>query len=206
MKKIFLTSSFIDVADYLESFVGESSKGKTVTFIPTAGKVEEYVGYIDDDRKALKALGILIDELDIDSNNYERIAEKILKNDYLFVSGGNTFYLLQELKNSGADQLIIDHITKGKLYIGVSAGSVILSPNIEYIKLLDDPGKANKLNGFTGLNILDFYPLPHYTNEPFREAVEGTIYQKKDILNLVPISNTEAIEVKGENYTVIGNQ
>lgn len=35
MKKLFLTSSFIDVSEYFKSFVG-NTKGKTITFIPTA--------------------------------------------------------------------------------------------------------------------------------------------------------------------------
>jgi dipeptidase E len=36
MKKLFLASSFKDVANLLENFANESLKGKTVTFIPTA--------------------------------------------------------------------------------------------------------------------------------------------------------------------------
>ncbi|WP_252346614.1 Type 1 glutamine amidotransferase-like domain-containing protein, partial [Listeria monocytogenes] len=40
------------------------------------------------------------------------------KNDFIYVTGGNTFFLLQELKRTGADKLILEEIAKGKLYIG----------------------------------------------------------------------------------------
>src|SRR5690606_41211007 len=51
MKKLFLSSSFCDVAKYLTDFCGEELKGKTVTFIPTASLVEEYAGYVENDKK-----------------------------------------------------------------------------------------------------------------------------------------------------------
>ena len=58
MKKLFLCSSFSDVASLLPDFM-VSLKGKTVAFIPTASIHEEYRQYVEDGREALKALARL---------------------------------------------------------------------------------------------------------------------------------------------------
>lgn len=206
MKNLFLSSSFVDVSEFLETFVGENLQAKTITFIPTASIPEDYKGYVENDRKAFKELGLIICELDISNTSKEKIEEIILKNDFIYVSGGNTFYLLQELQKSGADKIIVSEIEKGKIYIGASAGSVILAKNIKYIEKMDDSSKAKNLTDYNALNIIDFYPLPHHTNEPFKELVENIITEYQSKLDLVTISNTQVILVKGNDITIAGNK
>lgn len=203
MKKLFLTSSFKDVASLFEDFAGEQIKGKTVTFIPTAGNVEKMVFYIGAARKSFEKLGVIVDELDISVARAEEVADKLKRNDYIYVSGGNTFYLLQELKKSGANKIIAEQIALGKLYIGESAGSMVVSPNIEYAKKMDDSAKAPELEEYTALNIVNFYPLPHHTNFPFAKTVEKIIAEYGSKQNLYPISNKQAILVAGDDVKVI---
>jgi dipeptidase E len=62
--------------------------------------------------------------------------------------------------------LIVEQINLGKTYIGESAGSVILAADIEYISEMDAPEVANNLDSFDALDVIDFFPLPHYTNNP----------------------------------------
>ncbi|GGE92193.1 dipeptidase E [Chishuiella changwenlii] len=204
MKKLFITSSFYDVAQYFENFCGENIWGKTVTFIPTASVVEDYTQYVDDDRNALIKLGLIVEDLNISNKNEKEIAQTLSKNDFIYVSGGNTFYLLQELRKSKADKLISEQIKNGKIYIGTSAGSVILSKNIEYLEKVDDKNKAQNLKDYSGLGCVDFYPLPHYKSEPFTEIIEEVFNTYKDQINLIPISNEQVIEVNGSEIKIIG--
>ena len=171
MKKLFLASSFKDVANIFADFE-KDLKGKTVTFIPTASKVEKVVFYVNSGEKALQKLGLIIDELDISTASNDEINSKLRNNDFIYITGGNTFFLLQELKKTGADKIIIDEINKGKLYIGESAGAIVTSANVEYAKRMDDVKKAPNLTEFSGLNLVDFYVIPHYTNFPFEKTVE----------------------------------
>lgn len=202
MKKLFLASSFKDVANLLPDFVKEELKGKTVTFIPTASIPETVKFYVGAGRKALEKLGLTVDELEITKASAEEISYKLCNNDYIYISGGNTFFLLQELKKTGADKIISREILAGKLFIGESAGSMIVSPNIEYAKGLDDYKKASALESFSALNMIDFYPLPHHTNFPFKKAVEKIISEYESGLKLTPISNSQVILVNGENIKV----
>lgn len=202
--KLFLTSSFSHVSDLLEKFYGETIKGKTITFIPTACNVESYTGYMDNDRKALEKLGIRVIELDVSKESSTDHIENIInKNDMIFIGGGNTFYLLQELRKSKADKIILEAINKNKLFIGVSAGSIITSPNIEYSKKMDDITKAPYLKNFDGLNLVDFYVLPHYLNEPFSKSTMKINADYANKINLIPINNTQVICVTGSQTNII---
>jgi dipeptidase E len=194
MKKLFLASSFKDVANIFADFE-KDLKGKTVTFIPTASKVEKVVFYVNSGKKALQKLGLIIDELDISTASNDEINSKLRNNDFIYITGGNTFFLLQELKKTGADKIIIDEINKGKLYIGESAGAIVTSANVEYAKRMDDVKKAPNLTEFNGLNLVDFYVIPHYTNFPFEKTVEKIIENYSSKLDLSPISNKDAILV-----------
>lgn len=204
MKRLFLSSSFADVADLFKEFAKEDIKGRSVTFIPTAGNVEEVRFYVDSAREAFEKMGLIVDELDVSKTSGAEITAKLKENDYIYVSGGNTFFLLQELKRSGADKIIADEINSGKLYIGESAGSMVVSPDIGYAKEMDDHKKAPDLDTFLALNIIDFYPLPHYKSFPFEEAVEEIIAKYGVKLNLYPISNSQVILVEGDDVRVRG--
>ncbi|GHU98327.1 putative peptidase Lmo0363 [Clostridia bacterium] len=202
MQRLFLASLFNGVSDLFLGFTGEELKGKTVTFIPTASVPEKVNFFVGSGRKALLKLGLTVDELEISTATADEISGKLRRNDYIYVTGGNTFFLLQELKRTGADKIILQQIEAGKLYIGESAGAMIVSPNIEYAKGLDDCKKAPELDGFAALNAVEIYPLPHHTNQPFKRAVEKIIDKYGADLPLRPISNSQAILVNGNDISI----
>ncbi len=206
MRKLFLASSFSEVASLFPKFAGEEIKGKRITFIPTASLVEEVRFYVDDDRKAFEELGIIVEELEITTASPDKILEILNRNDYIFVSGGNTFYLLQELRRKRADILITEQIRAGKLYIGTSAGSIILCPDIEFVKEMDYNHTAPELQSFTGLNIVDFYILPHYLDFPFEEITQNIVKKYGKKLDLRPISNKQVITIAGNRIEILENE
>lgn len=201
MKNLFLTSSFKDVVPLFTEF--ESNlQGKTVTFIPTASKVEEVVFYVEAGKKVLEDLGLIVEELDAATETLEEITATLKKNDFIYVTGGNTFFLLQELKRTGADKLILEEIAKGKLYIGESAGAVITSPNISYIQSMDSVKKATNLTNYDALNLVDFSILPHYNNAPFKEVTQKIVADYAGNPTMRPISNQEAIFVRDKEVSI----
>ena len=192
MKKLFLASSFKDVATLFPAFA-ENIMGKTVTFIPTASVVEKVNFFVNSGKKALEKMGLIVDVLEVSTASSEEIASKLRKNDFIYITGGNTFFLLQELRKSGADKIITEQISSGKIYIGESAGAMIVAPNIEFAKAMDSTKKVPELTDFDGLGIVGFYPVPHHTNAPFKNAVEKIIANYGESLSLKPISNKQAI-------------
>lgn len=200
---MFLASSFADVADLFVAFTKGECSGKTVTLIPTASLAEEVNAYLIAAKQALAEAGLVIDELEVSTASREDIVDKLERNEFIYVAGGNTFFLLQELKRTGADKLIAEQVRAGKCYIGESAGSAVLAPSIEYLQRLDDPSAAPDLDDFSSLALIDFYPLPHYRNAPFDEAVEQVLIEYGDTLDLRPFSNNQAIVIAGNNVDIL---
>ena len=206
MKEIFLCSYFAEVAALLPQSVPTSLCGKTVAFIPTASIHEDFNQYVEEGREALAALGLTIKELEITQCEQKEI-ETVLRNcDCIYVSGGNTFFLMQELRRTGTDRLIVEQVEKGKLYIGESAGAMVFAPNIEYAKKMDNhlsmtPG----FNDFTALGIVNFYPVVHFNSFPFIEATR-IVMQENCHLPLKPITNNQAIVVIGDTISIQSKQ
>lgn len=197
MKKLFLASSFKDVANIFEGFE-KNLKGKTVTFIPTASVVEKVVFYVNAGKKALEKLGLIVDVLEISTATTDEISAKLKGNDFIYVTGGNTFFLLQEMKRTGADKIIIEEVNAGKLYVGESAGAMVTAANIEYAKGMDSVKKAPDLVKFDALGLVEFYTVPHYTNAPFKKIAQKIVDNYSSTLNLCPISNNDAILVEND--------
>jgi dipeptidase E len=204
MKKLFLASYFTHVAGLLPHFIEEDCAGKKVVIIPTAALHEEMTFYVDTDKAALQQLGFIIEELDISSVNYNEIKSSLSNADAIFVGGGNTFFLLQELKRSGADKLIVEHIHQGKPYIATSAGSIVLANDIGFAADTDSPEAAPFLNGnFTGLSVVDFYVFPHYDNGYYAEANRQTLDKYADTLDFKLITDNQVVTVKGEKVEIL---
>lgn len=158
--------------------------------------------YVKAGKKALENLGLIIDELDVSTASFEVIAKKIAQNDVIYVTGGNTFFLLQELKRTGADKLITAAVEAGKLYVGESAGAVITGANIRFIEAMDSINKAPDLTNYDALNLVDFCTVPHFNSVPFKKIAQKIVTANEETLKLVPISNKEAILIQNNEVTV----
>ena len=79
--------------------------------------------------------------------------------DIIYMIGGNTFYLLKELREKNLDEKIIQAINNGVIYIGSSAGSIILGKTIE-TALPYNENWVNLVN-FEDLKIVDGIIIPH---------------------------------------------
>ncbi|MDO5640406.1 MAG: Type 1 glutamine amidotransferase-like domain-containing protein [Neisseria sp.] len=200
MKKLFLTSYFANTADLLPPFAGDCV-GLRVCFIPTAAIHEEVDFYVGEGRAALEKLGMTVDTLDISAESAAVIAARLQQCDCIYVSGGNTFFLLQELGKKQAGEMLAAQINAGKLYIGESAGAMILAPNVDYVREMDDADVAGQAIS-AGLRILDIYPLPHHGEFPFAEATAQIIERYGSELALCPINNEQVILVDGAQRTI----
>lgn len=204
MKKLFLSSLFKNAIGHLHTFAGGRLQGKTVTFIPTAAIPNRLDYHVKHSKKILAKAGLVVDELEISTATNAEITGKLQNNDYIYVGGGNTFYLLQEMKRTCAGDVIKQQIEAGKLFIGESAGSILLAPNIEYTRHMDDTSAAPHLANYSGLNSIDFYPLPHVKDFTQKKAVKKIRAEYESTLPLVPINNSQVILVAGTEMQIVG--
>ena len=203
MKNMILTSSLYESIELVKKFLDKNTESKKILFIPTATNVDEYKKYIHLTQKVFEDFGYEVENFDVSIFSEEIAKEKLSEAKIVFISGGNTFYLLQELKRKNLTSYLKERIENGLLYIGESAGSVIAAPDIEYASIVDDKTFATELNDYTGLNLVDFYIVPHFEEEPFVESSRNTVELYKDKLDLKLINNKEAILVENNNFTII---
>jgi dipeptidase E len=133
--------------------------------------------------KQLKSLGFKnISFVDVEK---EQLSLKGI--DLLWINGGNTFRLLKALKGSN----FLEEFLKFKgFYVGVSAGSVILGPNVEIAKIADE--NYVKLDNFDGFNIVDFVVFPHYEENVLYEKAIKT-FRKKHKVKIKRLRDDEAL-------------
>lgn len=205
MKTLFLCSYFAEVQPLFETFAEQDELEKKVLFIPTAGNVEEYRDYIDEGRDILADLQFEVDLLDIATAAEAVVREKISQTPCLYISGGNTFYLLQELKRKNLLPLIYERINQGMVYVGESAGAIIASNDISYSQIMDDKSLASDLTDYTALGLVDFSVLPHWGEYPFEEATKQTadIYDQK--INLIKLTNRQAVLTTRDKSIVVSS-
>ncbi|MDO4875467.1 MAG: Type 1 glutamine amidotransferase-like domain-containing protein [Campylobacter sp.] len=203
MANIFLCSYFAEVASKINEVV--KFQGKDIVFIDTAAKFEEVNFYVDEAVEILENFGAKLRRLDVscaknsavlvssqdEPSCEDEILSAISQCDIIYVSGGNTFYLLNELRKSRVWQAIKNAVKAGKIYIGESAGAIVAVPDTKYATLMDK-NSAN-MSDFTGLNLVDFCVVPHFGCEPFVEATHDIMEKFRNLYDLRPINNAEFI-------------
>lgn len=203
MKRLFLTSAVIFVADHIVRNIG--TKGQKLLFVTTASEVETGdLWWLRDDRKGLVDAGFEVTDYTISEKSKDEIVSALHGIDAICFSGGNTFYLLQQIQQSGCADVLSDVVEKGMIYIGTSAGSVIAGPDTYPVYPMDDVRKAPKLSGYKGLGLVDFVVFPHWGSEDFRES-----YIKKGIPHayttnhkIILLTNNQYVRVEGEMYMI----
>ncbi|MBN6065140.1 Type 1 glutamine amidotransferase-like domain-containing protein [Aggregatibacter actinomycetemcomitans] len=202
MKTLFLASYFAGVENLFDQFLQQHVLPKKVLFIPTAGNVESYVEYIEEAKNIFQKFGFDTDIVDIAKTPENVTKDKLANTPYLYISGGNTFYLLQELKRKHVLPSIKNRIANGMIYIGESAGAIIATQDIEYNQIMDNKNVATDLNDYSALNLVNFAIVPHYGEFPFEESSIETVQTYQSKLKLLPITNSQAIIVNEDDYVV----
>lgn len=169
--KIYLASyTMVSMAKIIKHEGNDFARKKAI-FIPTAGDPYDIKDFVEADRIALEKYGLDIVEMDIKNKNVEEIRKAIVGADIVLVAGGDTFYLMAKLKESGADKVIKDFIKKNGIYIGSSAGSIVCCPTIEGAEEFDNPNLAKGLNNFDGMGVFKDVIIPHAQKEKYFERI-----------------------------------
>jgi dipeptidase E len=175
-----------------------------LTFIPTAAEVEEgSLSWLHDDRQALVDAGFPVTDFTLTGKTPDEVRSMLKSTDFVFVSGGNTFYLLQEMRRSGFADMIRDFVDKGMIYGGSSAGSIVAGPNIAITADLDDPSLAPQLTDYEGLNLTDVIVLPHWGSPHFQERYFKTMQNGYKTGNkVILLTDDQYLIVENDTYTI----
>lgn len=175
-----------------------------IVCIATAAKVEkEPKEWLHSELNVFREAGFDLHMLDIDGMTEENVSKALEGADIVYVTGGNTFFLLEKMKACNFEKIIRKTLARDCVYIGSSAGTAICCPDIDYISAMDDPGKA-QLNDTLALNLVDFFVMVHMDHPDFGEQANAKVSEmKKQSLPVVCLKDHEALFVDGESISII---
>ena len=168
-------------------------KDKRPLFMPSQGLPNTPQEFLDDWKGFTRKFNLIIDYIDNSMIEATSEIEKLMKSNILVISGGDPFQLLINLRKSGLDNAITQ-FTKKKEFIlaGYSAGAYILTPILENAKIFNEnyPGgkkykTQDKLKDFTGLGIVDFEIIAHYSETQHREIFKNYIENNRRIVKTI---------------------
>jgi dipeptidase E len=204
--KLYLTSIASASLDEIVKDLPKKPSDYKILFIPTAA--DTYAAdnrpWFDADRNKFIELGFKLEDFDLKGKTESDVREAVGKVDIIFVSGGNTFYLLEHVKKSGFDKVMREiariegeHLRGGaeKIYIGSSAGSIIMGPVIRPLLALDHK-ELGDLDNYDAIGLVDFVILPHWGRGKYKEKQAAVIKEYGHKYKLKPIKDGEMVVVR----------
>lgn len=202
--KLLLTSAGFEnpkVGKEFLKLVDKPASQIKVIFIPTASRTKEELFYVGKSRRELKEVGIKKENVKDLNLDHKVSFDEVKDFDVIYVCGGNTFYLLSKVRESGFDNIVKKFLDKGGVYVGASAGSMITTPSIESSDWKDLDRNDIGLTDLTGLDFVPFMLVVHYESareEGIKEEAASSKYPVRIL------TDKQAILVKDTETKLIG--
>ena len=195
MKNIILTANGFNNngkrSEKIEKLFEEISRGKKVLLIGNAAKTTN-INSRKDVKDNFERIGAKqVELLDIKQSNLERILEF----DVIYVIGGDPGELIELNNTSKFKDYIVEFLKKG-IYIGESAGSIIMGKDCKWvydIKKGTKPKYNKVLKTYKGLGLTNLRIYPHYdeADEKLKEKIDK--YEKEKNTQITRLNNGEFI-------------
>ncbi len=128
-----------------------------------------------------------------------------LESDIIYLAGGNTFYFLKHLRESGLLEKIRDFAHQGGVLAGLSAGGLIMSPTIASAgepSLNPDENEVG-LRDLRGMNLFPFEFSPHF--ERSKAEIRAHLdYSRKTRHPVYAAADGGGMVLNGETWSVYG--
>ena len=116
-----------------------------------------------------------------------------LSHDFIWIMGGNTFYLNYKIHKTGFDKTLKSAVANGLVYGGTSAGAVIAGPTIHGAENVDDLKDAPQVI-WDGLGLVDFGIVPHWGMEKYAKELEKMYEEMQPYVSqVIKLSNEDAV-------------
>ena len=132
--RVLLTSAGLETEEIKECFVDMAGKDMSLVkalFIPTAAIDADAIEVLPKCMNDLLKCGILGKNIDVFDLHAGMEFEKLQQYDVIYLCGGNTRYLLERINATRFHKPLTEYINDNGLIIGVSAGSLIFSNNLD---------------------------------------------------------------------------
>ncbi len=197
--KLFLTSTGLsseNIAKKFQVFISDL-KDQGVAIVTTAAEGKETNKYSQLAQKQFLSMGfITVDFVDLETQSEKDLSSYGI----IYVCGGNTFKLLKFAREANFKNSIVNLLKRNGIYIGVSAGSIIVGPSIEIAGEVAGDDNTIDLEDLTGFGITNLIVLPHYSPELEEET---KAFETKYKVTVERINNSQALLIENGEKTLI---
>ena len=194
-------------------FLNELPLHSTVLILPMACEREDYLDVYDRISSEFSSRKITHFDLceDINKINYQKLCEY----DALIFEGGNTFKLINELRESRFFKFLQDYCQLNKCIYADSAGAIVLGSDVQTAFMGDDADEdEHKLQDYRGLGLLKEWSMHCHFSIDERDQIQELIYSTGSSVLCLPEETgvlldtnitPESIEIFGElPATIVG--
>ena len=207
--KLVLTSGGISnksIENELRTFIGKDFKGLKMLFCTTASNYEggDMNEWLIEDLITLRNLGFIIDVCDINGISIENFIHRFEWADVFYFEGGNTQWLRKCINSSGLEEHL-KKLLETRVWIGASAGSMVLCPIINS-SLFDECIEEFPQDG---LEFVDFQFIPHLNNDYFPKRTKDNLIslsknlKKIDGKKLYVLDDNSAIFINDKDIKIV---
>lgn len=188
MTHLLLTSIGLSSPQAMQQFkVLQQAKKLTTCVIIANAHIDGRVGTnVQLAKRQLESCGISVEFADIRD---VACLPTLNSADIIYIAGGNTFKLLSDVVEGIGLQALTSAIKKTKLTIGVSAGSIVLTPTIRIAGAIDPDENNTGLTDLRSLDLVHDEFLPHY-DPSLAEAVRA--YETTHNVSVIVSKNEDA--------------
>lgn len=169
--KLILASDLSFLLKYGYDLTGIQKDQMKIGYITTASKGDRG----DFSRKLINIIrshGYNFEDIDIEGKSKQEIINFFKDKNIIHMEGGNSFYLIRAIRETGFAEILKELLDEGKVFIGTSAGAYMMCPSIE-VSDWDETGKIRfNVTDFTALNYVPFVLKVHYKDEQEEKVKE----------------------------------
>ena len=196
--KLLLTSTGLSNDHILATFMAMLPKQPADCAVLLVAYVqdEQEQFYIDQSKNELMEAGLVnITFFNLKDEKFDSKADY----DVIYACGGNTFAILERMRITGYDKYLIARAGDEHLvYVGVSAGSIVVGPSIAIAGNGDDNEVG--LTDLAGLGIVDFAVSPHYVESEY-DIVQH--YRQQAGYDIIILTDDQSLLVENSERNII---
>ncbi len=201
--KVAIIPTASDPIEWVPEKEGDQMKDYVYRLVPE--KSEQHTEWLKTYKDEWKKKGYSVVIADLKEDPTE-LKKKIESVDVIDVLGGDINYLLDWAKKSKLDTYLGDVLNKGVVYVGTSAGSGLINPDIG-LTWWEPDWKLDHI----GLGLVDFIVVPHQNENDKQKNIEQLTKRREHLQTIINfpwriylVQDGQAIKVIDDTVEHIG--
>lgn len=204
-KLVLLSDLYFEPNDELNERIRSlfQQQKPSIGYIPSCSDPQRI--YVEHTRRYYRQFGIEdVQYYDLDTEYEESMLDSLFQCNAIHLSGGNTFYFLSLLQKRNLLDQLRSYVSNGGILIGVSAGSILMTPTIRMAGYGEDADENQiALTDLHALSLVNFDFAPHWNGS---EEVLHTLkeYARSHQTEVYVCPDGGAVIVENESLELFG--